>query len=534
MKLVNKLSLVSLLVFSAIGLTGGLIFAHGCADISLLFSSAAAIDKHAFIPLIALSVLFLTALFLLLWIFYFIRHVVKTLSRVEGFVDAILSGNTPPPLPVEGIREDEIVSLFSTLNFMRDRQLNLAERLRCRIASEEKLRSEIEYCEDLQLAAFSKLLPEMRRSAGIIKAYTLIELTRVRQKNGDNVSLEEQTLLASLKRQSRLSREVDFISDIAKLERKTWSTPEIAPFSSAVLINELTDRCSVSLQARNIVFCSEYQSGLPEYLDGNKELVYQLLHLLIRSVSRSLPGGTQVNLSASGENGDAVFEIYDRRSDEHRECLAENYLQAFGNGKQTDFADCSLSILGLEIVRNIAEKTDCRFEVESSAEHLTLLRLRVPGSVQKNHAGISPLGFMRNNTSFSPAENDANTPLTVLMSASDSEEADAFKSLLEYSNINIICFPDNAALLQNTRNIKNVAGFIISAPFTQETPAQVLIPQLRRVGGSSFLPVLVIMPAYSKELALELAELPNVTGLVQPLNYAQAVNILRGTSAVKG
>jgi hypothetical protein len=42
------------------------------------------------------------------------------------------------------------------------------------------------------------------------------------------------------------------------------------------------------------------------------------------------------------------------------------------------------------------------------------------------------------------------------------------------------------------------------------------------------------MPSYSKELALELAELPGVTGLVQPLNYAQAVNILRGTSAAKG
>ena len=68
----------------------------------------------------------------------------------------------------------------------------------------------------------------------------------------------------------------------------------------------------------------------------------------------------------------------------------------------------------------------------------------------------------------------------------------------------------------------------ISAPFTSEAPPQIFIPQLRRAGGSSFLPVLVIMPAYSRELALELAELPGVTGLVQPLNYAQAVNILRG------
>ena len=185
MKLVNKLSMVAVLMFFLIGLTGSLILVHGCADIKLLFSSGAEKDMHAIYPLLALGVQAFAALLLLLWISYFIRNVVKTLNKAEVFIDNIHSGTLfPPPIEVEGIKDDEFVSLFSTLNFMRDRQLNLTERLKCRIESEEKLRSEIEYCEDLQMAAFSRLLPAMRRSAGIVKAYSLIELARIRQSNG--------------------------------------------------------------------------------------------------------------------------------------------------------------------------------------------------------------------------------------------------------------------------------------------------------------------------------------------------------------
>ena len=529
MKLVNKLSLVTVLIFSSIGLTGSLILVHGCADIKLLFASGTERDMHAIFPLLALAVLIFAALVLLLWISYFVRHVVRILKQAESFIAAILSGNLPPPLQIEGIREDEIVSLFSTLNFMRDRQLNLAERLKCRIESEEKLRNEIEYCEDLQMAAFARLLPEMRRSAGIVKAYSLIELARIRQTLGVS-SADERTMLSSLKRLSRLSRELDFISDVAKLERKIWSSPSISAFSSLALIQELTDRCTVSLQARNIAFCSEYKSGFPEYLSGNRDLVYYLLYLLIRSVSRSLSGKSTVNFSCSGKNGNAVFEISDNSSDEHREYLAANYLYSFKSGTTESLADCSLSVIGLEMVRNIAEKTNCLLEIDSTDEHATILRFSVPGAAERKNESLLSFNSMKNNSCVSNQKTDENATLTVLMSAADAEEAEAFKQLLAFSKIDIVSFSDNATLLKNVSS--DTAGFIISAPFTAETPPQVLIPQLRRAGGSSFLPVLVIMPAYSRELALELAALPGVTGLVQPLNYAQAADILRGNRRV--
>ena len=331
----------------------------------------------------------------------------------------------------------------------------------------------------------------------------------------------------------RSSRELDFISDIAKLERKTWNSPVIAPFSSTSLIQELTDRCSVSLQARNIKFCCEYQSGLPESLNGCRELLYQLLHLLVRFVSRSLAGNSQVTFAASGRKGDAVFEIRDRNCDEHRELLAANYLKASERGDIPDPEKCSLSVIGLEIVRNIAEKTGCSLEVESGNGSLTILRLIVPGSAA-DHTNGALAGIVRHETRFTPAPADEDEQLTVLMSAEDHEEAAAVAMLLAHSNIKIVSFPDNSTLLQNVEKTPDVSGIIIAAPFTQDSPPQSYIPQIRRLAGVSVLPVLVITPVYSKELALELAAIPQVTGLVQPLNYAQVVHLLRGTPPGKG
>ena len=177
MKLVNRISAVAVLVFFSIGTAGTLILLHGCADLTLLLHlSRWFSDAHTAIPFLTLGVLLFGAVVMILWILYFIRHVVKTLHRAEDFIRSILTGNIPQPLSTKGVRDDEIVSLFSTLNFMRDRQVNLSERLRFQRENEEKLRQEIEYFDGLQIAALEKLLPEMRRSAGVIKAYTLIEL----------------------------------------------------------------------------------------------------------------------------------------------------------------------------------------------------------------------------------------------------------------------------------------------------------------------------------------------------------------------
>ena len=532
MKLVNRISAVAILVFCSIGAAGGLILLHGCADLKMLLSPNADTQSgHSLIPLFALGVLIFAALVLVLWISYFIRHVVKTFRQIESFLESILAGDIPPQLSVKGVREEEIISLFSTLNYMRDRQLNLAERLHCRIESEEKLRSEIEYCDDLQLAAFGRLLPEMRRSAGIIKAYSLIELARKR-KNGPDSEQSENTILASLKRLSRLSREIDFLSDIAKLERKRWSEPVTETFYTATLVSELTDRCSISLQSRKLSLCCEYNSGLPEYLHGDRELLYQLLHLLIRSVARSLAGESQVTFSIFSNGKNAVFEISDRKQDEHRGFLTDAYRKIFSTDGSPNLSDCALGVIGLEIVRNIAEKTNCLFEVDSDEKRPTVLRLTVPvgRGEQRNE------GFTSNFTPNPPrlknvSGSGSNRELLVLLSDDDKEESAALEELLKYSNIKIVPTSDNASLLSlASGQNKKADGVIISAPFLPEYPARHLISGLRRAVGKSGLPVIVVVSEHSPELANELSAIDGVWLLVQPLNFAQMADILQENS----
>ena len=535
MKLVNRFSAVTILVLFSLGLAGALILAHGCADLRLFLTPSLWLKNlHDIIPLLALLTLLGGAVVMLCWIAYFTRHVVKTLRKAEEFISGILAGELPPPLSTEKIKEDEIISLFSTLNFMRDRQQNLAERLKWRSESEEKLRREIEYCDDLQLAAFGCLLPEMRRSAGVVKAYTLIELAQARADAKNAVSngsmpLEQRTMLRSLKRQARLTRELDFLADVAKLERKRWSAPISEDFSASELIRELTDRCQMSLQSRRISLNCEYQSGTPEYLSCDRELLYQLLHLLIRSCARSLAGGASVIFSASGNARNAVFEISDNAADEHREFLVPNYRESTRN--KTDLSQCSLSVIALEIVRNISEKTGCLFEAASTEQSPTILRLTVPAAQRRTQPfpEAVPLKLYRRHAEGSPVPPaDGGKKLTVLLSDDDAEEARAIEQLFSYDNIQVVTSSGNMQLLSTLSADAVADGIMLAAPFSSADPPQILINRIRRITGKADLPILVITPVHDRALSLELSALPNVWCLVSPLNFAQAVNLLRG------
>lgn len=535
MKLANRISTVAAVVFFSMGTAGALILLHGCADFHLLFSPRRWFsDFHAVIPFLAMSFLFLGALVMISWLLYFINHVVRRLRRAEDFIREILAGSMPQPLSMRGIRDEEIISLFSTLNFMRDRQQNLSERLRWQRESEEKLRREIEYFDDLQIAAFSRLLREMRRSAGVVKAYTLIELARARKNSkaaeSNTADENEAMLLSSLKRQSRMSRELDFLSDVAKLERKRWSSPLTDRFAALPLIKELTDRCQISLQTRKISLVCHYLSGIPELLACDRELLYHLLHLMIRSTTRSLTGGACVTLTVSGRHNRAVFEISDRRQDEHRELLAENY-QLFRNADTEhapDTADFSLSIIGLEIVRTIAEKIGCSLEVESTEQNATILRMIVPGAEIKKQSSMedNPLRLPRDTVSAEPAGEIPERALDIYLSDDDPEEAEAFKQIFRHENIDISVYPDNSSLLDAAAIQRGIDGAMIAAPFRQGQAAK-NIALIRKVTGRNTLPILVITPVHKRELASELASIPNVWLLESPLNFAQAAELLK-------
>ena len=530
MKLVKKMSIAAILMFFSIGAAGILILLHGCADPHLLFTPSLWFkDPHAAIPLAVFGILVFSAAVMIIWLNYFHRHVVRTLRQAEDFVSTILAGNMPDPLSCDRLRDDELISLFSTLNFMRDRQQNLSERLNWRIRSEEELRHEIEYFDDLQLAVFNRLLPEMRRSAGIINAYTRTGLAAAEQ-SGSSIDPEmsQDLMQRSLKRQARFFRELDYLSDVVKLERKRWNNPVEEEFSTQNLARELTEQCRNSMQTRDLHLTCTYQAGTPEHVNCDREVLYQLLYLLISSLTRSLDSGSKVELAVSGSSRTAVFEIRDNREDPHREYIAEKFNQiSCRDEKFSAFSNCSLSIIGLEIVRHIADKIGCTLEVDSNSKSPTILKISVPArNFPTGRSDASELLLLRKQDRLQSADSGKKSLLNIMLSDDDREEADIFQKLLQFHNVRLTVVGDNATLLKTLESAETPDGIMIAAPFGTEKPAE-FIRKIRNIAGNRRLPVVILSPVSAGDELQELNTLPCIWSPTPPLSFPHLVQLFR-------
>jgi PleD family two-component response regulator len=212
--------------------------------------------------------------------------------------------------------------------------------------------------------------------------------------------------------------------------------------------------------------------------------------------------------------------------------LADAYRKIFSADGSPNLSDCALGVIGLEIVRNIAEKTNCLFEVDSDEKRPTVLRLTVPvGRSEQREEGFKPSFTPHISNGKKVSGSDSNRELLILLSDDDKEERSALEELLKYSNIKIVPTSNNASLLSlAAEQNKKADGVIISAPFQPEYPARHLISGLRRAVGKSTCPVIVVVSEHSPELANELSAIDGVCLLVQPLNFAQMANILRENS----
>lgn len=528
MKLTVKIAIAAILLFLAIGTALGIIMLHGCVDIELFLTDPDHRTWHSAMPLAAFLVLALAMGIMLVWSWYFSRFIVLPLRKAEIYTKELASSNIPQPLSSAGVLDEEIVTLYSALNFLRDRQQNLNARLKWGIEKEEKQRLEIEYYDELQLTAFNKLLPEMRRTLGVLKALTLLELASVRSRN-DNESAEK-TILPALKRIGKLSRQMDHLADISRLERKRWSSPQESEFSAMDLVHELTDSCRLSLESRQIRLVGKYLSGTPELVFCDRELLYQLLQLLVRSVSRSLLPGSCVTFTCKGSSKNAVFEISDRSCDGHRELLAESYNTIFSGdpGQKKDLKSCSTSIIALEIVRSIAAGTGCVFEIDSNEESPTILRITVPAvdGIYDEYTGTIRISRIRE-TYDTGAAKPADLPeLHVFLANDDAEESDALTRLLINDRIRITSFPDQNALLTALKETPQ-ADAVIYALSVNAANVKEIISNLRFCANDRSLPVIVVTPALDNETEQQLSNISRAWNLTAPLNFAQMVSILR-------
>ena len=153
-----------------------------------------------------------------------IRRVVLPLRDAIDFADRLAAGEFPSRLAEYGNSNDEVRLLYTALNLLRDRQMNLNSKLKLRLSREAETRRDAESHSMLQLRIIARMLPEMRIPLGSIKGFCrilLLELESEKPDRREMVRLLDETG----HRVGMISRQIDRLLDISRLDRDRWDRP---------------------------------------------------------------------------------------------------------------------------------------------------------------------------------------------------------------------------------------------------------------------------------------------------------------------
>ncbi len=463
----------------------------------------------------------------LMWII--LRRVLRPVLEAERFATALAAGDKVGALSTAQITDDEVRSLYVALNSLRDRQQNLARKFKIGLAREVEQRLEIERYDGLQLSIVSRMLPETRRSLGMIKALALLEYQVLSRDSGGANAERAELQLRLLRKVGALSREIEQVFDLSRLDRERWRNPHDDEFLTAEFIRDLVNRCKMPLGFREVGFSTRYSSGVPDRLRIDRELLFQLMNILIRAVGRATAAGGAVKFGCFVENRQVVFEVRDSGGSGCRENLAEKFNAMLAVADE-DFAcppEAGSGVLGLGIVRDIAGRIGCRLEVGSDAESHTVVRFRLPSSASVTEKSDFSTETRPVSSGMIPGDDPRLTTvsgtrrLRVMICDDDVGEADVYARLLNASGV-------DSRLLKTVGELeKAVAAESCDAVILIETAfdPDELPARLRRLAGRR-LPLVVIASQFSEEQFRRLVGQGRVWCLNMPLNYQLLCNLL--------
>lgn len=459
------------------------------------------------------AVFFFSAV-LLVFAFAFRRSFFKAISDISNFTDQLGSGGVPDPmnLPSDG----DISRLYSLLNYLRDRQQSLTSKLAAGIERESKLRREIEFYDALLIGALKKLLDEVGQNISVIKGLALCNLEDNTLTPGERVEFTTR----ALRRMGVLNREIELGADLLWLDRERVMNRMVSEFSTSALYQEITERTTLGFAARKITLSGNYNASVPGCLRGDRELLGEILFLMLRTVGRVTKTGGTVLFNVSGSGKRVIFEVAVERVSPTLEELAEDYFiykPEIGSGSLRE--DTPLNVIGLEIIKQIAEYTGSPFTVSSDEVFSTRLVLALDKGFENDGGGrakaIAPFSVPE---SRSTGCHERHT-LRILLADADDDECAALKKLMKKENIELATAADEKQLLSTLEELP-FDGVLLAPPFSN-TKAPELIRTLRKRSGWSRLPVVVISPQVSEDTLAEFNDMNRVTFLEMPLNYEQ-------------
>lgn len=465
-----------------------------------------------------------------------IRRVVLPLRDAIDFADRLAAGEFPSRLAEYGNSNDEVRLLYTALNLLRDRQMNLNSKLKLRLSREAETRRDAESHSMLQLRIIARMLPEMRIPLGSIKGFCrilLLELESEKPDRREMVRLLDETG----HRVGMISRQIDRLLDISRLDRDRWDRFEAVEFNTAELMRELVAFNLISLQAREVMLVNHFSASAPERIVQDRELLHQLLTIMILSVGRAAAAGETLVLSCFREDHRVMFEVCDSRHAPLRESLAELF-RAYEESHDPEASaaeNLSISILGLVFARELAAKLGGVLRVFSTERANAVLRFELSDScVSRTGESLLTRSTGRD---FSPREPESPRRLPPpegkrIQVLHGTEVADApllLGRLLGAQNIDVHSFTTAAELLEEIR--KAPYDFLVVSPTLKGYELPILIGELRKAAGRRDLPVVVIASSFSDEFRRELASLGRVFPLNVPVNFALLGRLIRESVA---
>ena len=483
------------------------------------------LEKIISVSVLASVIVF--GLVLIIFAIAFRKSFFRAISDIGNFTDQMGSGKIPEPLVLP--RDEDISRLYMLLNYLRDRQQSMNGKLSSAIERESSLRKEIEFYDSLLFGALNRLLSSAGQSLSIIKGFQLCIM--------DDAGLSDEErrkyLLSALRRIGALTREIDLGSDLLHLDRDRISNRIESELSTSSLYQELSDRCTRSLAARKITLSGSYNASVPGCLRADRELLSEILMLMLKMIGRITKTGSSVIFNVSGAGRKVIFEVGVARNSENLEELAENYRKFKANSDPSGMlpVSCTLNVIGLEIIRQIATYTGSPFTVSSDEKFSTRLELVLECGFDADpgkHGGSSSLSRTDSSTlpDVQESRESARHKLRIMLADADPDECTVLKHLMKREDIELSTCTEEKNLLAAIGELP-FDGVLLAPPFSGNSAPE-LIRKLRKESGWSRLPVVVISPDFSDELLFELSELPRVKHLDMPLNYEHLAGILHG------
>ncbi|MCQ2379095.1 MAG: hypothetical protein MJ016_07830 [Victivallaceae bacterium] len=429
------------------------------------------------------------------WVFE--RKVMRPLERAIAFAEAMAKSEKIPALALDDNPDEDMEALLTALNVLHDRQQNLVARAHQSVAHQLKMNRERDRFEGLKQATFGEVLSEVRRSLGILKGQWLA------QEDAPSAKLWKK----SIRRQSALAREIEQLFDINRLDWKRWNSPLSARFDTADFIHELLENARLLSRTREVSLVSRLSTDVPGRLFADRELLMQLLGILLRTACRAAEPRSEVFFGGvRDERGEAVFEIlFTPRG---------GVPAALANGADASTPD-------LEIVRLTAEIIGCAMELRNEKDQV-VFRLSLPTGSSLFDAAVSTVlparpGFPAAETTSAERE-----CLRVLLLDDDDDGIEVLSLIMRRYGIEMTPEKTEEAALERLGREKFDA-LVVTSPFADCAPGELL----EKIGARGRCPVIFVSPKFPEAVRRQLEMHDRVFWMTMPLHYELLDEVIR-------